>query len=316
MQKTARPCSRRRNCRNARARLPRSLRSCAARSRSPIRKSKAPGNGWYSTFAYSDAISNFVNGADIARYAKAGVITPDHTIRTKNWPMIAPAPDGGKLADFRNGARDVANEFIDHYRAYFARNNVRVGEFEDHARSGAARDPGAGIRLVRAWPFEEGCARSPPILPDAAVDAITAAEAIGRFSPIGEEDMFDCEYWSLEQAKLGSAKELPLAGQIAVITGAAGAIGFATAKAFAAAGAEIALLDLDGKAAQDKAKVNRRHGNLAVAATSPTTPRCARPSTRSRRPSAASISWCRMPALPCRAASARSTTRRCEKASS
>ena len=88
----------------------------------------------------------------------------------------------------------------------------------------------------------------------AAVDAITAAEAIGRFSPIGEEDMFDCEYWSLEQAKLGAAKELPLAGQIAVITGAAGAIGLATAKAFAAAGAEVALLDLDGKAAQDKAK--------------------------------------------------------------
>ena len=91
-------------------------------------------------------------------------------------------------------------------------------------------------------------------MPEAAVDAITAAEAIGNFSPIGEEDMFDCEYWSLEQAKLGSAKELPLAGQIAVITGAAGAIGLATARAFATAGAEVALLDLDGKAAKDKAR--------------------------------------------------------------
>ena len=57
--------------------------------------------------------------------------------------------------------------------------------------------------------------------------------------------MFDMEYWSLEQAKLGAAKELPLAGQIAVVTGAAGAIGSATAKAFAAAGAEVALLDID-----------------------------------------------------------------------
>ena len=66
--------------------------------------------------------------------------------------------------------------------------------------------------------------------------------------------MFDCEYWSLEQAKLGSAKELPLAGQVAVITGAGGAIGAATAKAFAAAGAEVALLDLDGKAATEQAK--------------------------------------------------------------
>jgi NAD(P)-dependent dehydrogenase (short-subunit alcohol dehydrogenase family) len=66
--------------------------------------------------------------------------------------------------------------------------------------------------------------------------------------------MFDVEYWSLEQAKLGGVKELPLAGQIAVITGAAGAIGFATAKAFAAAGAEIALLDNDAAALVDAAK--------------------------------------------------------------
>jgi NAD(P)-dependent dehydrogenase (short-subunit alcohol dehydrogenase family) len=41
---------------------------------------------------------------------------------------------------------------------------------------------------------------------------------------------------------------------VAVITGAAGAIGAATVRAFAAAGAEVALLDLDGQAAQQKAK--------------------------------------------------------------
>jgi NAD(P)-dependent dehydrogenase (short-subunit alcohol dehydrogenase family) len=61
------------------------------------------------------------------------------------------------------------------------------------------------------------------------------------------------EYWPLEQAKLGEQKDLPLAGQVAVITGAAGAIGAATAKAFAAAGAEVALLDLDETAAKTEA---------------------------------------------------------------
>src|SRR5258708_25740334 len=66
--------------------------------------------------------------------------------------------------------------------------------------------------------------------------------------------MFDMEYWSLEQAKLGTAEENPLAGQVAVITGAAGVIGTATAKAFAAAGAEVALLDLDETAVQAKGK--------------------------------------------------------------
>jgi NAD(P)-dependent dehydrogenase (short-subunit alcohol dehydrogenase family) len=61
------------------------------------------------------------------------------------------------------------------------------------------------------------------------------------------------EYWSLEQAKLGAAVELPLAGQVAVVTGAGGTIGAATAKAFAAAGAEVALLDIDESAAKQQA---------------------------------------------------------------
>jgi NAD(P)-dependent dehydrogenase (short-subunit alcohol dehydrogenase family) len=94
---------------------------------------------------------------------------------------------------------------------------------------------------------------------------VDGAERIGRFESISEAEMFDCEYWPLEQAKLGLTTEPPLAGQIVAITGAAGAIGAATAKAFAAAGAEVALLDVDLAAAADKAK--------AVSATA-LVPRC------------------------------------------
>src|ERR1700754_4842064 len=35
-------------------------------------------------FRGSDAVLNFVNGADAARYGQAGVVTPDHNIRIKN----------------------------------------------------------------------------------------------------------------------------------------------------------------------------------------------------------------------------------------
>jgi rhamnose utilization protein RhaD (predicted bifunctional aldolase and dehydrogenase)/NAD(P)-dependent dehydrogenase (short-subunit alcohol dehydrogenase family) len=204
-------------------------------------------------FRTSDAILNFVNGADVARYACAGVITPDHTIRTKNWPMIAPAPDGAKLSDFRAAARAAATAFIERYRDYFARNNARAGGTKQML------DPAPRVILVPGLGLfglgrTKKDARVAADLAEAAVEGITEAEAVGRFSPIGEADMFDVEYWSLEQAKLGTAKELPLAGQIAAITGAAGAIGFATARAFAAAGAEVALLDIDAAAAAEKAK--------------------------------------------------------------
>jgi len=89
---------------------------------------------------------------------------------------------------------------------------------------------------------------------EAWIEGVTDAEAIGTFTSISEADMFDCEYWPLELAKLGAAKEKPLAGQVAVITGAGGAIGAATAKAFAAAGAEVALLDVNFDAAKKQAE--------------------------------------------------------------
>jgi len=89
---------------------------------------------------------------------------------------------------------------------------------------------------------------------EAAAEGISGAEAIGAFKSIPEADAFDVEYWPLELAKLGQRKPLPLAGQIAVITGAGGAIGSATAHAFAEAGAQVALLDIDDDAAANSAK--------------------------------------------------------------
>jgi hypothetical protein len=61
--------------------------------------------------------------------------------------------------------------------------------------------------------------------------------------------MFDMEYWPPEQAKLGARQPKPLEGQIVAVTGAAGGIGAATARAFAAHGAEVAVLDINLAAA-------------------------------------------------------------------
>ena len=107
---------------------------------------------------------------------------------------------------------------------------------------------------------------------EAAIDTILDAEAIGRFESISEADMFDMEYWPPEQAKLGKTARKPLAGQIVAVTGAGGGIGAATARAFAAAGAEVALLDLKLDAATEQAKAIG--GARGRSATSPTRRRC------------------------------------------
>ena len=205
-------------------------------------------------FRGDDAVMDFVNGAEVARYGQAGVVTPDHNIRIKNKPLVVAAPDEGDLAHFKSAVREAVAAYGESYTDYFARNNTRVGGIK------TMLDPMPRVMLVPGVGLfglgrSKKDARIAADLMEAAIATITDAEAVGRFEPLPEADLFDVEYWSLEQAKLGGAKELPLAGQVAVVTGAAGAIGFATAKAFAAAGAEVALLDVEEAAAQAKAKM-------------------------------------------------------------
>ena len=124
---------------------------------------------------------------------------------------------------------------------------------------------------------------------------VADAERLGTYECIPEPDIFDIEYWSLEQAKLGAAAEKPLARRIAVVTGGASGIGAATAAAFAKEGAEVVVLDRDVCQGQGLRHRLRRHQPGR---------RCAPPSTRSRRPMAASTSSSPTPAPPGRAASA------------
>jgi NAD(P)-dependent dehydrogenase (short-subunit alcohol dehydrogenase family) len=74
------------------------------------------------------------------------------------------------------------------------------------------------------------------------------------------------EYWSLEQAKLGKAADRPLEGQVAIVTGGAGAIGRGIADACAAAGAHVAILDRDGARAREAAAALPKTQGFAVEA--------------------------------------------------
>jgi len=204
-------------------------------------------------FRGGERVLQFLSAKDLHRLAQAGVITPDHTIRTKNWPLVLPAPESDALDEFARAARARADEFAGAYRRYFQRNNARAGGTKREL------DPLPRVVLIERFGLfglgrSKQDARIAADIAEAWIDGVSDAEAIGRFESISEADMFDSEYWPLEQAKLGVRKDPPLAGQIAAITGAAGAIGAATARAFAAAGAEVALLDVNFDAAREQAE--------------------------------------------------------------
>jgi rhamnose utilization protein RhaD (predicted bifunctional aldolase and dehydrogenase)/NAD(P)-dependent dehydrogenase (short-subunit alcohol dehydrogenase family) len=214
-------------------------------------------------FRTNEKILNYVNGAELSRYSQAGVATPDHTIRTKNWPMLVPAPVAGKLGEWTEGVHGAVNQFIANYHAYFAVQNGRVGnakkELDPYPR--VVLVPGVGLFGLGTSAKDAAIAAD---IAENTVDVVTAAERLSSYRPISEADQFDVEYWSLEQAKLGKAAEKKLARQVAIVTGGGSGIGAATAKAMAREGAEVAILDRDLEAANKIVKSIGGHA-LAVA---------------------------------------------------
>jgi rhamnulose-1-phosphate aldolase/alcohol dehydrogenase len=212
-------------------------------------------------FRSSPAILNFVNGEEIQRYSQAGTVTPDHVIRTKPKPLIVPAPEAGKIDAFKAAAKAALEAYARDYRAYYSRNNARFGGKKKvlDPIPRLVLVPGLGLFAMGASAKDAAVAGD---LAECMVDVIAAAEAIGTFQPVGEADLFDVEYWSLEQAKLGKGTEKPLARQIAAVTGGGSGIGAATAAAFAREGAEVAVLDRDEDAAR---AVSAKIGGFAVA---------------------------------------------------
>lgn len=190
-----------------------------------------------------------VNAQNLSELARRGVATPDHVIRTKPHVLALPAPLATDLTGWAEQVEVAIAGFREDYKAYFERNNARLGGIKTMLDTTPRVLAVPGIGLIGAG--KDGADAG--VIADVAlawVESLIDAESIGRLESISEAETFDMEYWSLEQAKLGKGGEKRLARQIVAVTGGAGAIGAATAKAFAQEGACVAVLDLDGDAAR------------------------------------------------------------------
>lgn len=174
-------------------------------------------------------IAAFLSRPDFAALATRGPLTPDHVIRTKRVPLIGRDVDG----------------YVDEYRDYFERNSPRTARdltMLDPAPR-VVLDPELGLVTAGRTPADAAIARDIALH---TIDAVERAVALHDWVALPEGDVFDVEYWELEQAKLARAGERPpLEGEVVLVTGAASGIGRATAGAFLRAGAAVVGLDRD-----------------------------------------------------------------------
>jgi len=173
---------------------------------------------------------------------------------------VLPAPDADQMNAYRGIIEQRVAAYVADYTEYFRSNDGR-----DEVKR-TMLDPMPRLTLVPGLGlFGHGQtlkdARIAADLGEMWIEAARDAESIGRFQPVSRPDLFDLEYWSLEQAKLAGAKPKALTGQVVLVTGGAGAIGAATVAAFAAQGAHALVLDLDGDKA---AAVAKSAGNNSI----------------------------------------------------
>ena len=192
---------------------------------------KAQGEAMVARLDAGDEAVSFSLDATAVEAVQGGTLTPDHVIRTKPAPLVV--GDDGEVA---------VNTFAGNYRAYFGQHATAALTCLDAAPRWAVW-PGYGCISFGHSVKDAG------IVADIAAHtrpAVRRAEAMGGWTPISEKDLFDIEYWELEQAKLNKSNRVPShQGKAALVTGAASGIGKACVHVLRKQGAAVVALDMN-----------------------------------------------------------------------
>ncbi|MEE8349248.1 MAG: bifunctional aldolase/short-chain dehydrogenase [Acidobacteriota bacterium] len=187
---------------------------------------------------------NFVDSEQGSEWADTPPLTSDHLIRTKPFPLWMKSPaydDPSQLKDQMKAAIQMYRVF---YKAYLDRNagKMKTGLTRLNSAPRVILMPGLGVICSGQDVFAAQICRD---ITEQTLEVKAQIGAMGEYQGLSESELFDMEYHTLQHAKL-TREELPLSRQVAVVTGAAGAIGSGLSRVFLDQGCHVAVTDLPG----------------------------------------------------------------------
>jgi rhamnose utilization protein RhaD (predicted bifunctional aldolase and dehydrogenase)/NAD(P)-dependent dehydrogenase (short-subunit alcohol dehydrogenase family) len=201
-------------------------------------------------------ISAILGSAQAKELSCSAPLTPDYLVRTKAYPLFVDNPAYDDLEAFKTQLAGCIASFSSEYGAYMKKYSSRLPSFDAHGVDLLPRVvmlPGIGA--VCAGPGLAMARIAADITEQALIVKRSIYETGGTYRGLTEDHLFDMEFRALQRAKVAAKEELPLGGRVAIVTGAAGAIGSGICDELLAHGCAVAVTDLAGDHLDSMVKV-------------------------------------------------------------
>jgi rhamnose utilization protein RhaD (predicted bifunctional aldolase and dehydrogenase)/NAD(P)-dependent dehydrogenase (short-subunit alcohol dehydrogenase family) len=195
---------------------------------------------------------DFVDSDRGRELAESPPLTSDHLIRTKAFPLWIDSPAYDEPSQLRDQIAAAIQEYRTSYQSYLDRNSAQSetvsARFDSAPR--VILMPGLGAACSGKDVFAADVCRD---ITAQTLEVKARIGAMGDYESLSESDFFAMEYHTLQHKKL-EGSELPLSRQVALVTGAAGAIGSGLSRVFLEQGCQVAVTDLPSKRLDDLVK--------------------------------------------------------------